>query len=130
MIGLDICGAYIRTAHGNKDSFMTQHFDIAVIGNGMIGAAATRYLSAAGHKVVAIGPSEPVDWQTHAGVFASHYDQGRITRIIDPDPIWAQLGARSLAAYAEIEQKSGITFHYRSGGVWIYPDIPAASAPM
>lgn len=105
---------------------MTQLFDIAVIGNGMIGAAATRYLSAAGHKVVAIGPAEPVDWQTHTGVFASHYDQGRITRIIDPDPIWAQLAARSLAAYAEIEQKSGITFHYRSGGLRVSPDVTAA----
>lgn len=104
---------------------MTQRFDIAVIGNGMFGAAAARYLSAAGHKVVAIGPSEPVDWQTHTGVFASHYDQGRITRIIDPDPVWAQLAARSLAAYAEIEQQSGITFHYRSGGLRVSPDVTA-----
>ncbi|MEZ4864752.1 MAG: FAD-dependent oxidoreductase [Caldilineaceae bacterium] len=109
---------------------MNRNYDVAVVGNGMIGAAATRYLSAHGLQVVAIGPSEPVDWQTHAGVFASHYDQGRITRIIDADPVWAQLAARSIAVYPEIEQKSGITFHYRSGGLWLYPALPAAMARL
>ncbi len=105
-------------------------YDVAVVGNGMFGAAATRYLSAQGLKVVAIGPSEPADWQTHDGVFASHYDQGRITRVIDADPVWAQLAARSIAVYPEIAEKSGITFHERSGGVWIYPAIPAALARL
>lgn len=105
-------------------------YDVAVVGNGMFGAAASRHLSARGLKVVAVGPSEPVDWQTHAGVFASHYDQARITRVIDADPVWAQLAARSIAVYPEIAEKSGITFHYRSGGVWIYPDIPAANARL
>ncbi len=100
-------------------------FDIAVIGNGMIGSAATRYLSATDQKVIAIGPGEPTDWQAHQGVFASHYDQGRITRIIDPDPVWAQLAARSIAVYAEIEQASGIIFHQRSGGLRVSPDVTA-----
>ena len=109
---------------------MNTTYDVAVVGNGMFGAAATRHLSAQGLKVVAIGPSEPADWQTYNGVFSSHYDQGRITRIIDADPVWAQLAARSIEVYPEIEEKSGITFHYRSGGVWIYPDIPAAMARL
>lgn len=109
---------------------MTIIYDVAVVGNGMIGAAATRYLSAQGLRVAALGPSEPVDWQTHAGVFASHYDQGRITRIIDADPVWAQLAERSIAVYPAIEAKSGVTFHYRAGGVWLYPDIPAANARL
>lgn len=105
-------------------------YDVAVVGNGMFGAAASRHLTPRGLKVVAVGPSEPVDWQTHAGVFASHYDQARITRVIDADPVWAQLAARSIAVYPEIEAKSGITFHARSGGVWIYPDLPAANARL
>ena len=105
-------------------------YDVAVVGNGMVGAAASRHLSARGLTVAAIGPSEPVDWQTHAGVFASHYDQARITRVIDADPVWAQLAARSIAVYPEIAPKSGITFHARSGGVWIYPDLPAAHARL
>jgi len=105
---------------------MQQTFDVAVIGNGMMGAAATRYLSATGRHIVAIGPGEPEDWQSHHGVFASHYDQGRITRIIDPDPVWAHLAARSIEAYPEIEAQSGITFHQRTGGLRISPDVTAS----
>ena len=105
-------------------------YDVAVVGNGMFGVAATRHLSAHGLNVVAVGPAEPVDWQRHNGVFASHYDQARITRVIDADPVWAQLAARSIAVYPEIQEKSGIPFHERSGGVWIYPNIPAAMARL
>jgi len=54
-----------------------------VVGLGLVGSAALRYLSAAGHRCVGIGPPEPVDWSRHDGVFASHYDSGRITRRLD-----------------------------------------------
>lgn len=100
---------------------MSVNYDVAVIGNGMIGAAASRYLSSAGLSVVAIGPGEPDNWQTHQGVFASHYDQGRITRIIDPNDIWALLGARSIAVYGELEAASGIQFHYPVGCLRVSP---------
>jgi sarcosine oxidase len=105
-------------------------YDVVVVGNGMFGAAATRHLSARGLHVAAIGPDEPVDWTTHDGVFASHYDQGRITRIIDADPVWAHLAQRSIAVYPELESQSGIAFHHRSGGVWMYPPIPEALARL
>jgi sarcosine oxidase len=105
-------------------------YDVVVVGNGMFGAAATRHLSARGLRVVAVGPDEPVDWKTHDGVFSSHYDQGRITRVIDSDPVWAQLAQRSIAVYQELEAQSGVTFHHRSGGVWIYPQTPAALARL
>jgi sarcosine oxidase len=107
---------------------MNTIYDVVVVGNGMFGAASARYLSARGVRVVAVGPDEPADWKTHDGVFASHYDQARITRVIDADPVWAQLAQRSIAAYPELEEQSGITFHHRSGGVWIYPPVPAALA--
>jgi sarcosine oxidase len=105
-------------------------YDVVVVGNGMFGAAATRHLSARGLRVVAVGPDEPADWKTHDGVFSSHYDQARITRIIDADPVWAQLAQRSIAVYPELEGQSGITFHHRSGGAWIYPQVPAALARL
>ncbi|MEZ4677893.1 MAG: FAD-dependent oxidoreductase [Caldilineaceae bacterium] len=101
---------------------MTESYDIAVIGNGMIGAAAARHLSATGATVAAIGPHEPENWKTHSGVFASHYDQGRITRIIDPDAIWGTLGKRSMERYSEIEEKSGIRFHGAAGCLRVSPD--------
>lgn len=92
-------------------------FDILVIGAGMIGAAAARYLSAGGARVGVVGPAEPTEWRTHTGVFASHYDQGRITRIIDPDPIWSRWARDAIAAYPEIAQRSGIDFHVVCGGL-------------
>ncbi len=106
---------------------MNRIYDVAVIGNGMIGAAASRYLSAVGLRVAAIGPGEPEEWKSHQGVFASHYDQGRITRIIDPDPIWGVLGKRSLAAYAALEEESGIHFHGAAGCLRVSPDPTAAN---
>lgn len=104
---------------------MTTQVDVAVIGNGLIGTAATRYLSAAGLRVAGIGPGEPTDWRTHQGVFASHYDQGRITRIIDPDPVWALLGKRSIAAYGDLEANSGIQFHHTATCLRVSPDVTA-----
>lgn len=92
-------------------------FDYLVIGAGLIGAAATRYLSEHSPKVAIIGPSEPDDWITHQGVFASHYDQGRITRILDVDPAWALLAKRSIEQYRSIEANSGILFYHQSGGL-------------
>lgn len=104
---------------------MNTTYDVAVIGNGLIGAAATRHLGAAGMKVVAIGPAEPENWKTHEGIFASHYDQGRITRIIDPDSVWGLLGKRSIAAYKDLEEASGIDFHGAVGCLRVSPDTSA-----
>jgi sarcosine oxidase len=88
-------------------------FDVAVIGLGMLGSAALRYLSQpdTGLSVLGIGPAEPENWSIHQGAFASHYDQARITRITDPDRVWATLARRSIGSYTEIERSSGIRFH-------------------
>ena len=97
-------------------------YDIAVIGLGMMGAAATRHLANMGVNVLGIGPGEPTDWQAHNGVFASHYDQGRITRILDPHPVWGRLAQRSIPRYAEIEAQTGVKFHFPVGGLRATPD--------
>ncbi|MEM7030256.1 MAG: FAD-dependent oxidoreductase [Chloroflexota bacterium] len=99
---------------------MTQ-FDYVVIGNGLIGSAAGRYLSTTSKRVALIGPDEPSNWVSHQGVFASHYDQGRITRILDEDIVWALLAKRSIAEYRFIEQESGINFHHPVGGLQVAP---------
>jgi sarcosine oxidase len=88
-----------------------------VVGLGLVGSAALRYLSAAGRRCVGIGPGEPVEWSTHKGVFASHYDSGRITRRLDKRREWAILAGRAIDAYPEIEARSGITFHRPVGVV-------------
>lgn len=95
-------------------------YEYAVVGKGMIGSAAARYLSQWSDAVALIGPDEPqVDWSAHDGVFASHYDQGRITRCLDSALTWALWATRSIAEYPEIEAKSGIQFHHRTGGVQV-----------
>ena len=41
-------------------------------------------------------------------VFGSHYDEGRVTRVLDQDPIWAILSKRSIDRHREIEKKTGV----------------------
>lgn len=92
-------------------------YDIAVIGKGLIGSAALRHLAVSFPelKVCAIGPDEPQDRKSHQGVFASHYDQGRVTRVLDPSPIWGHLARESIKRYPTIEAESRVRFHHRAG---------------
>ena len=81
----------------------------------MFGAAAARHLAEAGHRVVLVAPMEPLVPESHDGVFASHYDEARITRVLDPDPLWAQLAHASINRYADLEASTGIRFHHGTG---------------
>jgi sarcosine oxidase len=90
-------------------------FKYIIIGAGMMGAAAARHLSQVTDGIALIGPEEPANRKNHSGVFASHYDEARITRGFDGDPIWGTLAVRSLARYSEIEVASGISFYSEVG---------------
>lgn len=87
-------------------------FDFAVIGGGLFGAAAARHLAEAGHDVVLLAPAEPEETSTHRGPFGSHYDEARITRLLDADPFWSQLAQAAIERYPAIESASGVTFHH------------------
>lgn len=100
---------------------MAVDFRFIVIGRGMMGAAAAKYLARQTDGVAVIGPDEPADRKAHEGVFASHYDEGRITRTIDPDCDWALLANRSIARYSEIASESGIDFYTEAGCVVVAP---------
>lgn len=90
---------------------MAADFRFIVVGRGMMGAAAARHLAGQTDGIAVIGPDEPEDRASHQGVFGSHYDEGRITRTIDPDADWARLANRSISRYEEIERDSGIQFY-------------------
>lgn len=94
---------------------MTNRQRIAVIGRGLAGAAAARHLAEASAATVLIGSGEPADYAAASGPFSSHYDQGRITRIASGSAVWAELGARSINRYRDIERRSGVAFHYPRG---------------
>ena len=103
---------------------------IAVVGRGMIGAAAAKYLAQAGHEVVVIGPDEPVDRASHDGVFGSHYDEGRITRSLDADPFWSEVSRASIARYRDIEAVSGVAFFTECGAMMAGPAQDARMAEV
>ncbi|SMC59408.1 FAD-dependent oxidoreductase [Rhizobium sp. RU36D] len=100
---------------------MAGRFKYIVIGRGMMGAAAARYLAQGSDGVALIGPDEPADIPRHGGVFASHYDEARITRTIDPNPVWALLANRAIARYDEIERESGVKFYHEAGCLMVGP---------
>lgn len=100
---------------GNLPKMIGGVMKLAVVGRGMIGSAATRYLAEAGYDVTLIGTGEPARYSTHQGVFASHYDEGRITRGLDPVPFWSNASRASIARYRGLEAKTGIRFYHEVG---------------
>jgi sarcosine oxidase len=96
-------------------------YEYMVIGKGLLGAAAARHLSVTSKSVALVGPDEPPNRANHQGIFGSHYDEGRITRILDPDRTWALLAQRSIARYRDIESRSGIPFYHEVGHLMVGP---------
>lgn len=92
---------------------------LAVIGRGLIGAAAARHLCKMGHHVALIGPNEPADYARHGGVFGSHYDEGRITRTFDPESFWRQMNSAAIPRYGEISAESGVEFYQEVGALHV-----------
>lgn len=105
-------------------------FAAVVIGKGLMGAAAARYLSRLTPGVAVVGPDEPANPATHPGVFASHYDEGRLTRRLSRDAIWSALTAAAMAAYPQLEALSGISFHRPAGSLLVAPRGDAQLAAM
>ncbi|KAJ8604111.1 hypothetical protein CTAYLR_001778 [Chrysophaeum taylorii] len=86
------------------------YYDVVVVGRGLVGSAAAKYLAFEGKRVALIGPGEE-----DRDVRGCHADEGRITRTLDPDPVWAELAARSIERYEEIAKASGVSFHEAVG---------------
>ena len=90
-------------------------YKIAVIGRGLIGSAAGRHLSMISDGIAVIGPNEPEDPVKHEGVFASHYDEGRMVRFVDPQISWSITAKRSIERFLQLQMDSGINFFTTSG---------------
>ena len=91
---------------------------VAIVGKGLIGSAAARHLAKAGIDVTLIGPDEVKGhYAQHPGSFASHYDEGRITRKNDRRPFVSRASVASIARYPEIRDESGIEFFTEAGAL-------------
>lgn len=97
-----------------------QRVDIAVVGAGLTGSAAARHAAELGAEVVLVGVEEPAD-RARAEVFASHYDAGRITRVLDPEPGRAALALASLRRHRELEAATGVSFFHETGHLAVGP---------
>ena len=95
-------------------------YDSIVIGKGLIGSAAAKYLSQSQKKVAVLGPDEAMAINEGI-VFSSHYDQARIQRIIGKDAIWTLLNQQSADQYAALEKETRIHFHSKVGCLYVNP---------
>ena len=102
------------------EKLVKSSFDFAVIGAGMFGSAAAKYLSI-NSKVVLIGPEEPINKEIASSrlSFGAYYDQARITRRLGWDEVWAATDSISLNRFRDIEKESGISFFYEAGSLVI-----------
>lgn len=94
-------------------------FEVIVVGKGLFGSSAGKYLSGLVGSVAIIGPDEPADPAAHEGVFGAHYDEGRLTYQLKSDPVWADLAVKSLGRFPAIEAASGVRFHTPAGHLYV-----------
>ncbi|MEU0936305.1 FAD-binding oxidoreductase [Embleya sp. NPDC005971] len=102
-------------------SASTDRFDVAVVGAGPIGAATARHLADQGARTVVIGPAEPATHIDHEGVWAGHYDQGRMGHVLEVPLVAALLASRSIDRFAELAERTGISFTKPSHSLAVMP---------
>ena len=101
--------------------------DTLVVGAGLVGASAARHLSldGASGSVAVVGPVEPIDHHRHDGIHGAWHDEGRLTRVIAGDDVWAHLAKESMARYPQIRDDGGSEFHRRSSVLYAFDDAVA-----
>jgi sarcosine oxidase len=93
-------------------------FEAIVVGAGMFGSAAAKYLGLAGCRTLLIGPAEPAaGTEADRYSFGAYFDEARITRRLGWDDVWGALDARSLDRYQRIEAESGVRFFHECGSL-------------
>ncbi|MEO6844961.1 MAG: FAD-binding oxidoreductase [Ginsengibacter sp.] len=95
-------------------------YDSIIIGAGLIGSAAAKYISEAERNVALIGPDEEKVLSEKI-VFASHYDSSRVQRTFGTDAVSTLLNLESAEQYDSIEKATGIHFHSKDGCLYVNP---------
>ncbi|WP_086826319.1 FAD-binding oxidoreductase [Streptomyces sp. NRRL B-24572] len=108
-----------RRSRRSMRSIVVHHAEAVVVGAGMFGSAAAKYLSRAGADVVLIGPEEPASGTTARQLpeYGAHQDESRIARCLGWDRFWGTVDTRSTGRYRDIEAESGIGFFHECGSL-------------
>lgn len=95
-------------------------YEVLIVGKGLIGSAVARHLSYSVGNLAIVGPDEPQDYNLSV-VYASHYDSGRVQRLIGQTDAMTQLNLASVRQYATLQKESGILFHKGAGCLYVNP---------
>jgi sarcosine oxidase len=104
-------------------------YDSIIIGRGLIGSAAAKYISRSQKNVALIGPDEATTAAEQI-VFASHYDQARIQAILGKDALTTRLNQQSANEYASLEKEANINFHSKEGCLTVFLENAAFHLEM
>ncbi|XP_003724264.3 uncharacterized protein LOC100889440 [Strongylocentrotus purpuratus] len=106
----------------------TVQYDVCIVGAGLVGSAAARWLSNyPGIKVCLVGPLEPTKEEMNdksRTIFGSHYDEARIVSEVCSwrrDTTWPVVTRRSIDRFRDLERESGINFYHEVGCVFKAP---------
>lgn len=103
---------------GLVQGVMQEVFDIAIVGAGMFGSAAAKYISKTGARTLVVGPAEPPPGVTaDQWAFGAHFDEARITRRLGWDRVWGATDASSLRRFKDIEDETDIRFFHECGSL-------------
>lgn len=91
--------------------------DVLVIGRGLLGSATARHLALENAKVTLIGPTEEQGLNS-GKVFASHYDQTRVQRIVAQDELWTRLNLDSVKSWSVLKDQTGTDFYEENGCIY------------
>jgi sarcosine oxidase len=92
--------------------------DVIVIGRGLLGAATARHIALENRKVALIGPTEQHCLQS-GEVFASHFDETRVQRILAHDDLWTRMNLDSAKSWLALQNQTGINFYRENGCIYI-----------
>lgn len=91
--------------------------DVLVIGRGLLGSATARHLALENAKVTLVGPTEEQGLNS-GKVFASHYDQTRVQRIVAHDELWTRLNLDSVKSWSVLKDQTGTDFYEENGCIY------------
>ncbi|XP_064650365.1 putative sarcosine oxidase isoform X1 [Lineus longissimus] len=97
-------------------------YDVIIIGAGLFGSSAARHVSrlAGKKRILLIGPSEPKD-RDASDIFSAHYDEGRITRLMERTPLSTKL-ISTAQQYLALERQAGVQFFTEAEYIRVQPE--------